>query len=73
MHVFNMHLRKKIVMLMASLVFIFVVFHIHWSIVNYYPYSIYKQKYYLDGLSHWYNYSGELSLFIVFYILCILL
>jgi hypothetical protein len=69
-----MHLRKKIVMLMVSLFFIFVVVHIHRSIVNDDdPYTIYKQKYYLDGLSHWYNYSGEYSLLIVIYILYILL
>jgi hypothetical protein len=72
MHICNMHLRKKIVMLMVSLFFIFVVVHIHRSIIKDDPYSIYKQKYYLDGLSHWYNYSGEFSLLIVFYILCIL-
>ncbi|PNF23080.1 hypothetical protein B7P43_G09128 [Cryptotermes secundus] len=58
-----MHLRKKIVMLVVSLLFIFVVVHIHQSIVtDDDPYSIYKQKYYLDGLSHWYNYSGESDL-----------
>lgn len=68
MLVFNMHLRKKIVMLVVSLFFIFVVVHIHQSIINDDdPYSIYKQKYYLDGLSHWYNYSGEFLLLIIIY------
>lgn len=64
LQVFNMQLRKKVIfMLFLAMVFmILIVFQLRLNAVtNDDQFNEYKQKYYIDGLNSWYNYSSSTS------------
>ncbi|XP_069693717.1 uncharacterized protein [Periplaneta americana] len=64
LQMFNMQLRKKVLfMIFLAMVFmILIVFQLRISTVtNDDQFSEYKQKYYIDGLNSWYNYSSSTS------------